>query len=114
VSGIQSNPAVPANLSAKAQTELTSGVPFISDDDLEAVLQDAGVTGTTATAIVDENSRARVDGLRASLGVLALFALVALVFSGSLPTTPVGADTTDPASPEGVSERTTRVAGAED
>ncbi len=35
-SGIASNPAVPKDLTSKAQTELTSGVPFISDADLQA------------------------------------------------------------------------------
>ena len=41
--GIAGNPAVPDDLTSKAQTELTSGVPFISDVDLEAALDDAGV-----------------------------------------------------------------------
>ena len=44
--GIADNPAVPDHLTSKAQTELTSGVPFISDADLEAALKDAGVRGT--------------------------------------------------------------------
>ncbi len=91
ISGITSNPDVPEHLSSKAQTELTSGVPFISDADLDAALKDAGVRGATADAIVDENAQARIDGLRAALAVLAVLAVVALLFSGSLPTTPVGA-----------------------
>jgi Na+/melibiose symporter-like transporter len=91
-SGIATNPAVPKDLSSKAQTELTSGVPFISDADLEAALKDAGVTDPTAQAVVDENAQARLDGLRAALSVLAVLALVALFLSGSIPTTPVGAD----------------------
>jgi hypothetical protein len=91
LSGIAENPAVPKDLSSKAQVELTSGVPFISDADLEAALKDAGVSGSTATAIVDENAQARLDGLRAVLAVLAVLAIVAFLFSGSLPTTPVGA-----------------------
>jgi MFS family permease len=90
--GIESNPAVPDHLTSKAQTELTSGVPFISDADLHAALKDAGVEGATADAIVDENAQARLDGLRAALSVLAVLAIVALVFSGGLPTTPVGAE----------------------
>lgn len=93
-SGIANNPAVPKDLTSKAQTELTSGVPFISDADLQQALDDAGVPHQTATAIVDENADARVDALRASLGVLAVLALVALFLSGSIPTTPVGAEET--------------------
>jgi MFS family permease len=85
--GIENNPAVPDHLSSKAQTELTSGVPFISDADLEAALNDAGVRGPTATAIVDENAEARLDGLRAALSVLAVLALVALLVTRGIPTT---------------------------
>jgi hypothetical protein len=91
ISGIQNNPDVPEDLSSQAQTELTSGVPFISDADLEAALEDAGVTGATADAVVDENAQARIDGLRAALSILAVLAVVALLFSGSLPTNPIGA-----------------------
>ncbi|HZC69948.1 MAG TPA: MFS transporter [Jatrophihabitans sp.] len=91
-SGIENNPAVPKHVSSAAQTELTSGVPFVSDADLEAALNDAGVRGRTADAIIDENTQARLDGLRASLSVLAVLAIVALLFSRSLPTTPVGAE----------------------
>lgn len=86
--GIESNPAVPNDLSSKAQTELTSGVPFISDADLEAALDTAGVPATESAAIVDENADARLEALRASLSVLAVLALIALFFSRGLPTTP--------------------------
>ena len=78
--GIESNPAVPDDLSSQAQTELTSGVPFISDADLEAALDDAGVPPATSEAVVDENADARLDALRARrcrcLAVLALIALL--------------------------------------
>ena len=39
----------------------------------------------TADAIVEENATARIDGLRSALSVLAIFALVALFFSGRIP-----------------------------
>jgi hypothetical protein len=93
--GIEGNPAVPKDLSSKAQTELTSGVPFISDADLEQALDDAGVSQTASTAIVDENADARLDALRASLSVLAVLALLALFFSRGLPTTPAAAAETE-------------------
>ncbi len=100
-SGIASNPAVPAELTSKAQTELTSGVPFISDADLKEALDDAGVPPKTADAVVEENADARLDGLRASLSVLAVLALVALFLSRGIPTTPVGAEVGEPAAAPG-------------
>jgi MFS family permease len=98
LTGIENNPEVPERLTSKAQTELTSGVPFISDADLEAALKDAGVRGPTADAIVAENADARLDALRASLSVLAVLAMVALLFSRSLPLEPVAEETDGEAS----------------
>jgi MFS family permease len=86
LTGIQSNPAVPKDLSSHAQVELSSGVPFISDADLTKALAQAGVTGDTAQAVVDENTTARLTALRSSVSVLALLTLVALAFTRKLPT----------------------------
>ena len=83
--GIQQNPAVPSDLKAKAQTQLASGVPFLSDKDLQAALNEAGVPKATADAVVQENSTARIAALRSSLSVIAIIALVALFFSLSIP-----------------------------
>jgi Na+/melibiose symporter-like transporter len=90
-SGIEDNPAVPEQLSSRAQVELTAGVPFISDRDLDDALEEVGVDGAAAEAIVDENADARINGLRAALSVLALMALAALCFSYGLPTRQPGA-----------------------
>ena len=90
--GIEDNPAIPGDLSSDAQVELAGGVPFIPDSDLERALADAGVTGETADAIVEENEDARIDGLRAALSVLALISLLALFFSNRIPTRQPGAD----------------------
>jgi MFS family permease len=83
--GIQANPAVPEELSSQAQVQLAGGVPFIPDDQLSRALADAGVTGPTAAAIIDENEAARLDGLRSALFVLAVIALVALFFANGVP-----------------------------
>jgi hypothetical protein len=90
-SGIAGNPDVPDTLTSEAQVELTGGVPFISDTDLTAALDDAGVDPATSDAIIDENAEARLNGLRASLSVLAIIALVALAFTRRIPTTQPGA-----------------------
>jgi hypothetical protein len=97
--GISDNPDVPDNLSANAQTELSSGVPFVSDADLEAALEDAGVSAKTTTAVIDENAQARIDGLRAALSVLALFALLALAFTRAIPTEPAAGSSAGPSAP---------------
>jgi hypothetical protein len=86
LTGIQDNPAVPGNLKSKAKTELASGVPFVSDADLRAALDTAGVPKQQADAIVDDNATARLDALRSSLTVLALIALLAAFFTFRIPT----------------------------
>ncbi len=88
---LASNPAVPEELANQAQVELSAGVPFVSDAQLSGALEKAGVPPDTAAAVTDENAKSRVAGLRASLAVLALFALVALVMTRRLPKRPAGA-----------------------
>ena len=85
LSGVQNNPAVPKDLASKAQVQLAGGVPFLSDQDLKAQLDKAGVPPQTADAVVQENATARIDGLRASLSVLAVVALLAVPFSRRIP-----------------------------
>jgi MFS family permease len=85
IAGIQQNPAVPSDLKAKAKTELSSGVPFLSDKDLQAALAKADVPKSAADAVVTENANARLDALRSSLSVIAVIALIALFFSPSIP-----------------------------
>jgi MFS family permease len=83
--GVQNNPAIPKDLAAKAQVELSSGIPFISDKDLQTQLDKAGIPAKTADAIVTENTNARIAGLRSSLSLLAAVALIALFFSRRIP-----------------------------
>ncbi len=91
LTGVQANPDVPDKLSSQAQVELAPGIPFISDAALRPALEQAGVPGPTADAIVAENARARLAGLRSAMAVLALIALVATFFARRIPTRPAGA-----------------------
>ena len=93
LTGVQNNPAVPNRVAAQAQTKLAGGVPFISDADLKAALSDAHVPPSTADAIVHTNEQSRIDGLRVAVSILALFALIALLFTGGIPTIQPGAKT---------------------
>jgi len=85
LTGIQNNPAVPDNVASKAQVELAGGIPFLSDKDLQTQLDKAGVPAKTADAIVAENADARIDGLRSSLSLLAVVALIALFATRRIP-----------------------------
>jgi MFS family permease len=85
LAGVQQNPAVPENLASKAQVELAGGIPFLSDKDLQTQLDKAGVPAETADAIVTENANARIEGLRSSLSLLAIVALIALFATRHIP-----------------------------
>jgi MFS family permease len=94
LNGIQSNPAVPERVKAEAPVKLAAGIPFVSDAQLQAALEEAGVPADTANAIVDENSKARLDALRAALAVLALVGLTGWI-SRRIPTTQPGSIPSD-------------------
>jgi len=99
ISGIQASDTVPEDFRVAATTQLASGVPFVSDTALRAGLDEAGVQGEVANAVVAENAAARVDGLDAALGVLALLAVAALGFTRRIPAVPAsGPQEIDPVS----------------
>jgi len=86
LTGVEENPAVPATVKARATTELSGGIPFLSDEELETALDEARVSPRGTDAILEENETARLDGLRTALAVLALLALVGLFTTGRIPT----------------------------
>jgi MFS family permease len=85
LSGVEQNAAVPAAVKSQAATQLYGGAPFVSDAELEASLEKADVPSAAADAIVKENEKARLDGLRTALSVLALLTVIALLLSRSIP-----------------------------
>ncbi len=99
VAGIEQNPAVPTQVSAQAEVELASGIPFVSDADLEAALHDAGASEATTSAVVDENGQARLVGLQSALAAMAVVALLALFFTGRVPEEQPGSQRGDRAEP---------------
>jgi MFS family permease len=91
LTNIQQSSAIPASAKNTAQVELTGGVPFISDADLEGALEEAGVAPATTAATLDAYSEARLSGLRSALAILAVLAILALFLAQSIPTRPPGA-----------------------
>ena len=88
--GIETNDVVRDAVAEQAQTELVGGVPFVSDNDLEKALATTDLSAAETDAIVEENSDARLVGLRSALTILAVIAMLAIFMTRLLPTRPVG------------------------
>ena len=69
---------------------LASGVPFISDADLQKALDDAHVSSKTTQAAVTAYQKSRITGLKAALAILSLMTIVALLLTGRIPKTQPG------------------------
>jgi len=102
VTNIQKSPDIPNRVKNQATLKLTGGVPFISDADLQAALDDAHVSRKTTDATISAYQDARLVGLRAALGILAVMAIVALFLAQRIPTVQPGKEPPerDRASPE--------------
>ncbi|GHB31556.1 MFS transporter [Streptomyces umbrinus] len=85
LTGVEENPAIPAEVKSQATVELQSGVPFLSDAQLESALDEAGTSTEVTQAALDANEAARIDGLRAAVAILAFAALVAMFFTHRIP-----------------------------
>ena len=92
LANVQQSPAIPQRVKSQAQVELAGGVPFVSDADLEAALDDARVDRRTTNATLDAYADARLDGLRSALAILAVLVLLALFVAQRIPTTQPGSE----------------------
>jgi len=92
LTNIESSSAIPKSVKDKAGVELASGIPFVSDKQLEAATAEAGASSAETQAALDANAEARLDGLRAGLAVLILIGVVALFCVGAIPTRQPGAE----------------------
>ena len=92
LTNIEQSAAIPAKAKEQAQVELAGGVAFVSDADLEAVLDEVGATSAATDAALAANADARLAGLRSALGILAVLALLALFLAQAIPTRPIGID----------------------
>jgi len=90
VTNIQQNPDIPNRVKEKATTQLTGGIPFVSDADLEKALDETHLRNKTTDAAIASYQDARLDGLSAALGILAVMGLVALLLANRIPTVQPG------------------------
>jgi len=92
VTNIQHSDAIPASVKSQAQVQLTGGVPFISDADLNAALDKANVPPQQSDAALAAYRDARIAGLESALAVLALATLIALFLAQRIPTRQPGTE----------------------
>jgi hypothetical protein len=85
LTNILQNPDIPESVKSEATVELAGGVPFVSDADLEAALDEAGVDESTQDEALEAYADARIDGLRNALAILALLDVVGLFFAQRIP-----------------------------
>jgi EmrB/QacA subfamily drug resistance transporter len=88
---IQHSDAIPGRVKSQAQVQLASGVPFVSDADLNKALDEAHVPPGQSDAALSAYKDARIAGLESALAVLALAVVIALFLAQKIPTRQPGA-----------------------
>jgi predicted MFS family arabinose efflux permease len=100
VNTVQADERVSASVAAEVERRASTGVDFITLDDAREVVAAAGVDDATSEAVVEDYGSAQIAALKSGFLAAALFALLSLPFTRSLPHARVPSRT-DAASPAG-------------
>ncbi len=97
LTGVAGSSTIDDAVKSQLTTELATGVPFISDAQVDAALTAAGVSATDAAEIAQINADARLQALQVAFAAAGLVAIVALFLTGRIPVVPPGssAESTD-------------------
>ena len=90
LTGIAGSATIEDSVKSQLTTELASGVPFISDAQVESALTAAGVSPADADEIAQINAAARLQALQVAFAAAGLVAIVALFLTGRVPVVPPG------------------------
>ena len=85
IGNVQTNDAVPSDLTNEIEISVTAEASFVSANHIDTALRDAGVDEATTTKIVADFKDAQLDALRAGLLIVAFIALGSLLFTRRLP-----------------------------
>ena len=88
VTTVQADPRISAEVSAQVGVAVESGIDFVSDDQVQAAAEQAGLDQPTTAAIVDDYAKAQLGALKVGLFTAALLALLALMSTRELPHDP--------------------------
>ena len=92
IANIQASSDISQRLKNQATVELSGGVPFVSDADLEAALNEAHANSKETEATLDAYRKARLVGLEYALALLAVLDVVALFYAQRIPKTRPGTE----------------------
>ena len=85
ITGISGVTGVPESVKQEATVKMQAGVPFVSDAQLTAAMNEAGVPKATADQVLAVNEQARVEGLQSALALLSALTILALFATSRLP-----------------------------
>jgi len=82
---LASNADIPDTVRTAVAERTSAGVPFIGSADVASAVEQGGLSGDAAQAVVSSYLDAQVMALKKATGLIALFALLALLFVRDLP-----------------------------
>jgi hypothetical protein len=85
VSNIKTDQRINDSVASQVSTAAGTGVDFVASTQIEKAAQDAGLSKSATSAIVDDYEKAQLVALKAGLLAAALLALGSLAFTADLP-----------------------------
>ena len=85
MSNIQADARINDKVATQVSTAAGTGVDFVASTDIEKAANDAGLSKSATSAIVDDYEKAQLVALKAGLLAAALLALASLAFTADLP-----------------------------
>ena len=85
ITNVSTDERISAEVSAQVGVAAGTGIDFLTVDEVQTAVDDAGVDEATASAIVDDYSQAQIQALKTGLLAAALLALLSLPFTRDLP-----------------------------
>jgi hypothetical protein len=100
VTTVQSDQRISAEVSAQVGVAVENGIDFVSDNQVQAAAEKAGLDQPTTAALVDDYAKAQLGSLKVGLLTAALLALLALMSTRELPHDPPTGRRTEEEDPE--------------
>jgi MFS family permease len=85
VDRVEQNPSLSPSVKEQVDQAAEAGIPIAPVDDVEEAARNAGVPEAQAAALADDYGDAQLQGLKRSIGAVAIFAVLSFWFTRRLP-----------------------------